>query len=161
MTAEGKLALTGAVMLGALIVALLTVVLIQWRNPRQQTSASSANPWNSGSVAATLAGIRVREIDGATAGVAFSYDLDNRTDTDCRIEKGPRVVVMSRLKSDHSLSSEQEVTLNSSIFAPAKNRTRISLEATHPFLWPSQTDPTADAKIRGLVAEEVSELEGF
>jgi hypothetical protein len=161
MTSEGKFALTGAVMLGVLIVAVLTVLLIQLKNPQRQTSATPANPWVSGAVAGTLAGIRVREIDAATAGVEFSYDLDNTTDTDCRIEKGPSVVVMSRLKSDHSLSSEQEVSLNSSIFAPAKNRTRISLEATHPFIWPSQTDASADAKFRGLVAEEVSDLEGF
>jgi len=152
---------TGAVMLGVLIIAMLAVLLMQWRNPQRRIFATAGNPWDSGAVAGKLAGIRVREIDAATAGVVFSYDLDNTTDMDCRIEKGPGVVIMSRLKSDHSLSSEQQLSLNSSIFAPAKNRTRISLEATRPFLWPSQTDASADAKFRGLVAEEVSDLEGF
>ena len=157
MTGEEKFAVAGAVALGALIV----VLLLLWRSPRQQNSNSSANPWDSRAVAATLAGIRVREIDPSQAQVLFLYDLENKTDTDYHIEKGPGVVIMSRLKSNHSLSSEQEMSLDSSIFAPAKNRTRISLEATHPFNWPSQNDFSGDAKFRGLIAEEVSDLEGF
>ncbi len=69
---------------------------------------------------------------------SFSYDLDNNTDADYRFAKGAGTVVMTRLKSNGSLSSEAPIELNNSVFLPARNRTRIALQVTRPFNWPTR-----------------------
>jgi hypothetical protein len=123
--------------------------------------ANSAGSWNSHAIESTLQGVRVREIDPTRAEIAFPYDLENKTDNDYQLSKGPAVVIMSRLKSSGSLSSEKQVTLNSGAFVPARNRTRIEIGITQPFRWPSRMDAAGQMRIRELVAGEVTDLEGF
>ena len=52
------------------------------------------------------------------------------------------------------------------MFLPARNRTRIALQVTRPFNWPSglpatQIGPVNQVKFRQLVADEVANLSGF
>ena len=59
---------------------------------------------------------RCRKRTPTHATVVFFFDLDNNTDTDYQFAKGPGTVVMTRLKSNGSLSSEQPIELNNSVF---------------------------------------------
>ncbi len=140
---------------------LLVLVGIVGRLPRSQSLAKPANPWNSRAIESALAGVRVREIDPSKSEVVFVYDLDNKTDNDYQLAKGPTVVIMSRLKSSGSLTSEKQVTLISSAFVPARNRTRIELGVTRAFDWPARMDAASEMRIRQLVAGEIADLTGF
>jgi hypothetical protein len=142
------------------VCALLAVLLaVQFRRPAPTEGAP--NSWNSGAIRGTLAAVRVRELDPTHAAVIFFYDLENRTDTDYRLSSGPNVVIMGRLQSSGILSGDQQISLDAAAFVPAKNRTRIALEITHGFEWPSQRDAAAEKQLRQFVADEVSGLEGF
>jgi hypothetical protein len=143
------------------IIFILVLMLVFRKSAGTQSSAPRATSWNSGAIQGRFSGVKVREVDAENADLIFSFDLDNTTDTDYQLAKGPNVVIMSRLKSDGSFSSEQQIGLNSSIFVPARNRTRIALEVVRPFEWPGQQDNTADAKFRQLVAGQVADLDGF
>src|SRR5271170_4686893 len=145
----------------ALAVCGLVAILLFVRFSSVWHSPEPANGWNSGAIQSTLAGVRVRELDSTHAAVVFFYDLDNRTDTDYRLSSGPSVVIMSRLQPNGSLTSVQQVSLDSAAFVPARNRTRVSLEMTHPFDWPSQRDAAAERQVRQFVADEVSGVQGF
>jgi hypothetical protein len=126
-----------------------------------QPTAQSSEPWNLHAMEASLAGVRVHEVDGSNAALVFLYDIENKTANDYELTKGPSVVILSRLKSSGSLSSERPVALSSSAFVPARNRTRIELEVRHPFAWPSRMDAKAEDRIRDLVAGEIADLDGF
>jgi hypothetical protein len=140
----------------ALAVGLLAVRFI----PSGSTDGAPSS-WNSGAIHGTLAAVRVRELDPTHAAVIFFYDLENRTDSDYRLSSGPNVVIMSRLQSSGILSSDQPISLDAAAFVPAKNRTRIALEITHAFEWPTQRDAAAERQLRQFVADEVSGLSGF
>lgn len=139
----------------------LALVLLLAAFSRARFFTARANSWNSRAIESTLAGVRVREVDSAHAAVVFSYDLDNRTGTDYRLASGPNVVIMSRLKPNGILTAAQQVSLDSAAFVPANDRTRISLEMSHPFDWPTQRDSSADRQLRQFVAEQVAGLQGF
>jgi hypothetical protein len=157
MTSRKKL----AVILASTVGFLLPLLLVFGKSPQAQTVPKPAPPWNVHAIESTFAGVRVREIDASNSAVVFLYDLDNRTDSDYRLAKGPTVVIMSRLKSSSSLSSEKLVTLSSSAFVPAKNRTRIALEIRQPFIWPGRMDAKSQGRIRQLVAGEIADIHGF
>lgn len=125
------------------------------------TPPTPANSWNTTTMEGIPVGIRVREIDAQNSAVTFLYDVDNKTPKDFALSPGPGVVIMSRLKSSGSLSSELAVKLTSAVFVPAKNRTRISVEVALPFAWPSRMDAAAENKIRELVNDQVAGLNGF
>jgi len=137
----------------------VAVVVIQYR--RVTSSGNSPNSWNEGAIKGTLAAVRVRELDPTHAAVIFFYDLENRTDTDYRLASGPSVVIMSRLQSNGILSGDQQINLDAAAFVPAKNRTRIALEITHAFDWPTQRDGAGERQLRQFVADEVSGLTSF
>jgi hypothetical protein len=154
----------------AMFVAVLAIVIVFGlpRFPRQEHVAPrpQPSPWNSGAIQSTFAGAQVQEADATHATLEFVYELDNNTDADYRFAKGPGTVVMTRLKSDGSLSSEEPIELNNSVFLPARNRTRIALQVTRPFNWPAglpaaQIGPVNQLKFRQLVADEVANLSGF
>ena len=143
------------------LVLLVLLLLIMGRSHRPETSARLAGPWNSGAIESAFAGVRVREIDESSAAVVFLYDLNNKTDSDYQLTKGPSVVVMSRVKSSGALSPEKQVILSSSAFVPAKSRTRIAVEVTEPFSWPGRAGAASENRFRELVAQEVTDLDGF
>jgi hypothetical protein len=68
---------------------------------------------------------------------------------------------MSRLQPNGSLTAAQQVNLDAAAFVPANNRTRISIEISHPFDWPAQRDSSAERQVRQLVADQVAGLQGF
>jgi hypothetical protein len=145
-----------------LTLALLVIlVLVLGKSQRSETVGKGGTPWNTEAVESSYAGVRVREIDPSNVAVVFLYDLNNQSGTDYQLAKGPGVVVMSRLKSSGTFSSEKRVTLGSSTFVPAKNRTRIAVEIAEPFSWPVRLDAYSENRFRQLVAQEVADLDGF
>jgi len=153
---------TKPVAIGAVTCALvLSFVLLMGRFARGRSPAAPTAPWNMGAMEATPAGIQVKEVDSAHAAIVFSYDLDNKTDRDYRLASGPNVVIMSRLRSGGSLVTNEQASLGSTAFVPARNRTRIALALTRPFSWPAQRDAAAEEAIRRLVTSEVDGLSAF
>ena len=150
---------------GLIACALLLLLMVMMRSSaRSDTSdipAKQTQPWNSQAIEGAPAGIRVQEIDPTHAAVIFLYDLDNRTDTDYHLAKGPNVVVMSRLKSGGALNAEEPVTLDSEAFVPARHRTRIALAVNHLFSWPGQGSAYAERQFNQLVAGDVAGVAGF
>jgi len=140
---------------------LLLLVFILGRLASTKSPATHAGSWNSDAIEGTCAGIRVREIDPAHAAVDFLYDLDNKTDADYQLVKGPNILIMDRLKPAGTLGPDQRVGLDSTAFVPAKSRTRITLEITHSFNWPRQQDAAADREFNQLVTGDLSGLLGF
>ncbi|MFZ3216371.1 MAG: hypothetical protein WA192_09965 [Candidatus Acidiferrales bacterium] len=155
------------VVFAAVLASLILFVLPRFpRQERVARPAPPASPWNSGAIQGTFAGVEVREADPTHATLLFSYDLDNNTSLDYRFTKGPGTVVMTRLKSDGSLSSAEPIELDNSAFLPARNRTRIAVQITRPFNWPAgmapgQIGPVNQEKFRQFVSEEVANLSGF
>jgi hypothetical protein len=154
----------------SLVVAclLVLVVFVLPRTPPNEPvqTAAAAPVWNSAAIQSSFAGVQIKEVDATHAALIFSYDLDNNTDTDYRLAKGPATVVMTRLKSSGSVSSAEPVELDNSVFLPARNRTRIAVEITRNFNWPTglpgaQIGPVNQEKFRVLVAQEVANLSGF
>lgn len=146
----------------------LVVIEIFPRVPRPEPSAkpAQASVWNSALLSGTFAGLQVHELDPGHVQLIFYYDLDNESDADYQLTKGPGTVVMTRLKSNGSLSSDEPMELDHSVFLPARNRTRISLQTTQVFSWPSgmqagQIGPVNQDKFRALVTQQVGSVSGF
>src|ERR1700679_4054721 len=118
---------------------LVLVVFVLPRAPVNDAveKRSQASVWNSSAIQSSFAGVQVKEVDATHAKLIFSYDLDNKTDTDYKVASGPTTVVMTGLKSNGSVGSEEPVALDASVFLPARNRTRIAVEITRNFNWPA------------------------
>jgi len=150
----------GVLLLGAVALALF-VILAGPRVARSNPPSEQPSPWNSHAIRSSLAAIRVQEVDSTHAAVVFLYDLENTTDRDYRLIKGPNIVIMSRLKSSGTLSGEEPIALNSTAFIPAQNRTRIALEVSHLFSWPGQKTAYAERTFNQLVTGDVADVAGF
>jgi hypothetical protein len=157
MSAGKKFGIAGAI----IAVALLAATLASGRFSGLLSPARPKNTWNSEAIYATFAGVQVREIDSSKAALVFFYDLDNKTDADYQLAQGPNLVIMSRLKSNSSLSAEEPFVLASSAFIPARNRTRVAVEVTHPFAWPQDTDNGSPEKFRNFLQSETANISGF
>jgi hypothetical protein len=140
---------------------MLTLIGRFSRSRSDATTAAAAGSWNSQAIGSTFAGARVREIDPTHAAVIFFYDLDNRTNSDYRLDAGAGVVIMSRLDPGGSLSSDAQINLDSSEFIPAGDRTRIGVRAIRAFNWPLRNDVIAADQFRQLISSQVIGLEGF
>ena len=128
-----------------------------------KSKASKPPPgvWNSNAIQGTFAGLRVEESDPSTVTLLFLYDLDNRSGRDYRLPNGPDLVVMGRLKSTSSLAPEAEYHLAASAFLPVGNRTRITLQTSQPFHWPTQMDAAAEADFREMVNRSIGDIASF
>jgi hypothetical protein len=148
--------------MGLIVCAIMLLLIsILGRFVNLKSPLTPAGTWNSGAIEATCAGIRVREIDSSHAAVSFLYDLDNQTDTDYRLVKGPDIVIMDRLDPGGALRPDDLAGLDSTAFVPARNRTRIAVEITHSFNWPARTDAAADQELNQLIAGDLGGLQGF
>jgi hypothetical protein len=145
----------------AFALALLVIVVGPRLARRDPPVEQVVAPWNSRAIKGSPAGIRVQELDPTHAAVIFLYDLDNQTDIDYRLAKGPGIVIMSRLKSGGTLSGDEQIALDSAAFVPARNRTRIALEVTHLFNWPGQRSAYAERTFDQLVTGDVAGVAGF
>lgn len=150
--------------LGIVVVCAMSVVFAvryAWiQSSAVRTQAPDPNAWKADGIRASFVGMQVRELNSANSVIVFYFDLENTSTADFRLANGSNLIVMSRLKSDGSLSSENHPRLEDSVFIPAKNRTRIAISFTRPFAWPASSE-SVDAGVRQFAAQSVENLEGF
>jgi hypothetical protein len=136
------------------------------RLSKQAVAPKPPEVWNSSAIRSSFQGLQVKEVDPAHAALVFTYDLENTTDSDYRLAKDPKVLIMGRLKSSSTLKAEDAMQINNSIFLPARNRARVALEMSYPFNWPAQmfpgqVGPVTQEKFRAFVTRKVADLQGF
>src|SRR5262245_52849556 len=81
--------------------------------PEPQTTGQQ--PWNSQAITANFVAAQLRQVDAANAQLVLTYELQNHTDNDYRLSNSG-VAIMSRMKSDGTLSSQQTVELPNATF---------------------------------------------
>ena len=117
--------------------------------------------WNLKAIKATYVGSQLRQLDKSVAALFLSYDLENNTDRDYRLADSPGVVIMTRLKSGHSLSQQALIRLSYPAFLPANQRVRIAIEISYPFVWPAPGDPALENKLKDFVKQRLAQVEEF
>ena len=140
---------------------LLLVVLGAVGSAHRRSKSEKLEPWKQEDIKATYVASQLKAADKAHATLTLSYDLENNTDLDYRITDGPGVVIMSRLKSDGSLSQEEGPRLSYAVFLPSRQRARIAIEITEPLVWPSQDDGVYEARLKDFVKQRLANVSGF
>ena len=143
-------------LLGFLLALVLTAVVFYIRS-----GAASPKPWNSSAITANYVGAQLRELDSGSAALYVAYEVQNHTDSDYQLADGPGALVMTRLRADASLSSQQQVRLSYPTFLPAQQRARVALEIPAPFGWPADSDPAFQDKLRDFVNQKLVDAEAF
>ena len=126
-----------------------------------QFGMNRRQPWSAAAITATYAGVQLKEMNPATAMLILSYDLQNNTDTDFQLANGPDVATMSRLKSNGSLSSEQDIHLGYPTFLPARQRARVTLQISRNFTWPAVGDAALQRKLKAFVNQGLGDVDEF
>jgi hypothetical protein len=143
-------------LLGFLLALAITAVILYFR-----PGGRSPKPWNSSAITARYVGAQLRELDSGNAALYLAYEVQNHTDSDYQLADGPGALVMSRLRADGSLSSQQQVRLSYPTFLPARQRARVALEIPSPFGWPADGDPTFQDKLRDFVNQKLVDIQAF
>lgn len=143
-------------LLGFLIALVITAAILYLRR-----GGTTTQPWNSSAITATYVGAQLRELDSGSAAVYLAYEVQNHTDSDYQLADGPRALVMSRLRTDGSLSSQEQVRLSYPTFLPARQRARVALQIPSSFSWPADSDPAFQDKLRDLVNQKLTEVQAF
>ena len=100
-------------------------------------------------------------MDSGNAALYLAYEVQNHTDSDYRLADGPQALVMTRLRADGSLSSQQQVKLSYPTFLPARQRARVALEILSPLGWPGENDSAFQDKLRDFVNQRLAEAQSF
>ena len=143
-------------LLGFLVVLALAAVIRYTRS-----SGPGSKTWNSGAITATYVGTQLRQLDSGNAALYLAYEVQNHTDSDYRLADGSQALVMTRLRADGSLSSQQQVKLSYPTFLPARQRARVALEILSPFSWPGETDAAFQDKLRDFVNQRLADAQSF
>ena len=143
--------------LSFLLATALTAVIWLYVRP----GVRSPKPWNSSAITATYIGAQLRELDSGNAALYLAYEVQNHTDSDYQLADGPAALVMSRLRADGSLSSQQQVRLSYPTFLPAQQRARVALEIPSAFSWPADGDPAYQNKLRDFVNQRLMDVGAF
>jgi hypothetical protein len=142
--------------LGFLVALTLTAVILY-----VHASGTTPKPWNSSAITASYVGTQLRQLDSGNAALYLAYEVQNHTDSDYRLADGPEALVMTRLRADGSLSSQQLVRLSFPTFLPARQRARVALEILSPFGWPAENDPAFQDKLRDFVNQRLADAQAF
>jgi hypothetical protein len=143
-------------LLGFLVVLVITALVLYAR-----FSGTGPKPWNSSAITASYVGAQLRQLDSGNAALYLAYEVQNHTDSDYRLADGPQALVMTRLRADGSLSSQQQVRLSYPIFLPARQRARVALEILSPFSWPTENDAVFQDKLRDFVNQRLNDAQSF
>lgn len=139
------------------LVALLIAALILYA----RSSSTGPRPWNSSAITATYVGTQLRQLDSGNTALYLAYEVQNHTDSDYRLADGPQALVMTRLRVDGSLSSQQQVRLSYPTFLPARQRARVALEILSPYGWPAENDAAFQDKLRDFVNQRLADAQSF
>jgi hypothetical protein len=157
---KNLLIIVAATLSGAALVIILFLVGLDLNSTR----ARSSQGWKLTAIKASYVHSQLKELDPAHAVLLLTYDLENNTDLDYRLsEHGASgdVIIMSRLKSDGSLSQEDPMRLAHPVYLPARQRVRISIEILHSLQWPAPGDAALDDKLKELVKQRLSNVASF
>jgi N-acetylmuramoyl-L-alanine amidase len=110
-----------------------------------------AQAWNGSSITATYVGAQLRETKPGDATLFLAYALQNHSDVDYALADGPGVVLMSRLKPDGVLSSQEQIQLSYPTLVPARQRVRMALEIAHLLGSPAPNDGLFEDKLKELL----------
>jgi len=124
-------------------------------------SDTSSKSWNREVIKATYVASQLKETDKTHSTLTLSYDLENNTNSDFRLDAGPGVVILSRLEADGSLSQQEPVRLSYPVFLPAKQHARLAIEITQPFAWPPEDNPAYIEKLREFVKQRLANVQEF
>jgi hypothetical protein len=144
---------------GAVLV--LFIVFMTGATAFKARSGEPFMSWNREAIKATYLASQLKETDKGHSTLTLSYDLENNTDSDYRLDGGRDVVIQSRLKSDGSLSQQEPLRLSYPVFLPAKQHARLAIEMTQPFAWPAEEDPAYVAKLREFVKQRLANIGEF
>jgi len=147
--------ITGLAGLVLLIIFMTTAKA--FKNWPSETSAS----WHPQAIKATYVASQLKETDKTHSTLILSYDLENNTDSDYRLDDGRELVIQSRLKSDGSLSQQEPIQLSYPVFLPAKQHARLAIEITERFAWPLEGDPAYIDKLREFVRQRLANVAEF
>jgi len=128
-----------------------------FKNWPSETSSS----WHPQAIKATYVASQLKETDKTHCTLTLSYDLENNTDSDYRLDDGRELVIQSRLKSDGSLSQQEPIQLSFPVFLPAKRHARLAIEMTERFAWPLEGDPAYIDKLREFVRQRLANVREF
>jgi len=117
--------------------------------------------WNVGTIRATYVGAQLREVNPSNAILVLHYNLENGTDDDYQLSDMNGIVIMCKLKSDGTLTSEDHIKLSYPTFLPARQRARVALEIPHPFDWPAENDPLMRRKLQDFIADRLADVDEF
>lgn len=143
-------------LLAFLVALVLTAIVLYFRS-----SGTSPKPWNSSAITASYVGVQLRQLDSGNAALYLAYEVQNHTDSDYRLADGPEALVMTRLRADGSLSSQQQVRLSYPTFLPARQRARVALEIQSPLGWPAENDPAFQDRLRDFVNQRLVDAQSF
>ena len=124
-------------------------------------SDTSNKSWNAEAIKASYIASQLKETDKTRSTFILSYDLENKTDLDYRLDAGPGVVILSRLEADGSLSQQEPVRLSYPVFLPAKQHARLAIEIVQPFAWPTADNPAYIDKLREFVKQRLANVHEF
>ncbi|HXN21197.1 MAG TPA: hypothetical protein VOA41_00480 [Candidatus Dormibacteraeota bacterium] len=160
MLGKNILVIVAATLSGAALVIIFFLAGLDMNTSRARASQG----WKLNAIKASYAHSELKEINPEHAVLLLTYDLENNTDIDYRLtEHGTSgdVIIMSRLKSDGSLSQEDPMRLAHPVYLPAGQTVRISIEVSHPFLWPAPGDPALAEKLKDFVKQRLTNVAGF
>ena len=103
----------------ALLVAGIVGVSYGWFATHAARGApGGAQPWKlRADLTATYVSTELRQVDPANAALFLYYEIENKTDSDYRLGATPGLVIMSRLRSGGSLSSQEDVRFSFPFFS--------------------------------------------
>lgn len=160
MLGKNLLIIVAATLSGASLVIILLLVGFDLNT----SHARESQAWNLNAIKADYVHSELKELDPANAIMLLTYDLENRTDLNYRLSdrnSTGEVVIMSRLKTDGSLSQEDPMRLAHPVYLPARQKVRISIEVLHAFAWPAPGDAALDNKLKNFVIERLANVSGF
>ncbi len=139
----------------------LLIILLTAGTVFKGRGSESSKLWNGEAIKATYVASQLKETDKAHSTLTLSYDLENNTDSDYRLDAGPEVLILSKLKADGSLSQQEPLRLSYPVFLPAKQRARLAIEMTQPFAWPAEEDAAYVDKLREFVKQRLANVGEF
>jgi hypothetical protein len=144
----------------AITVLVWSLVLVTGSTRTRSRLEATAN-WNQGRISVAYVGSQVKQLDKSRCSLIISYNLQNSSSSDYRLTEGSNLLILSRLKSDGSLSQEQPVRLSYPVFLPPGQHARLAVEITGPFAWPTQEDPAYLDKLREFVKRRLENVAEF
>jgi len=141
---------------GLFVLVIWTLFAPAFKHP----SKESRKDWNQEAIKAAYVAIQLREVDKTHSSLILSYDLNNLTDLDYRLAESSGAVIMSKLRSDGSLSQEEPVRLSYPVFLPARQHARMAIEISQPFTWPRE-DSHYEERLKEFVKQRLGGVRGF